>query len=577
MVKRLLNHSSLKNSLLKGFIFLCILGMINFILGRVFTRVDFTQEKRFTLSSNSIQVLEGIKEPITVRVYLEGEFPAPFKRLEKETKEILDEFTAYSHGNLKVIFVDPNGSESNKNSSIRDTLLKYGIQPSNIQVKTKDGNVQKEVFPGSLVQSKSRMIAVNIMQNQNQMSSQGGIESLINNSVEGLEYTFIDAIKKVKDQNPPLIGLLEGNGELIGPGISDLVKTLRSSYRLGRVNINSFPLDSLIKIQLLILIKPETKFSEIQKYKLDQYIMHGGKILGFIDNVNAELDSMGKNGTTLGFPKDLNLDDFMFRLGVRMNYNLIRDLNCAPIPIMTGPEGSPNNQTLQPWVYYPLVLPSGNHPIVRNLDPVRLEFASSLDTIAVKGIRKTILLNTSPYTKIAATPASIALAEVSAPAEDTLAYRGGIKNVAVLLEGRFKSSFKNRTLDSSDHSLPFLESSAENSMILVSDGNLPINQVNSLEKTIYPLGYDKYSQQIFGNKIFVQNAIDYLVDKDKLLSLRSKEVKLRLLNKPLVEERKGLEQILNFLIPLLMVILIGIGFSLYRYFRFTGKANWLKK
>jgi ABC-2 type transport system permease protein len=582
MVNLTSKKPSLRNSAWKAFIFLLILGICNLIFERFFTRIDFTSERRFTLSKTTLQILANLKEPVLIQVYLKGDFPAPFKRLEKETSELLNEFSAYSHGNLQIQFIDPIVSVNGKESTLPDSLHKYGVEPTQIQVKTKDGNIQKEIYPGALIKTKGRILAINLMQNQNQLGGRGGIETLLNNSVEGLEYVILEGIKKVVEDTPPLVGLLTGNQEILDPRISDLVKTLKSSYRVGRVDINRFPLDSLIKVRLLILIKPNLRFTEIQKYKLDQFIMHGGRILGFLDPVNAELDSMGKDGSTMGFPKDLNLDDFLFRFGVRMNYNLIRDLNCAPIPVVTGNAMNAANslsnagnsgQTLEPWVYYPLVMPDSTHPIVRNLDPIRLEFASTLDTLATKGVKKTFLLSTSPYTKVAVTPTPISLKEVSAPVDDIESYKDGKQKVAVLLEGSFSSSFQHRNLEGIDLSLAFLPKSSPTAMIFVSDGNLPLNQINSIEKSIYPLGYDKYSGQIFGNKIFIQNAVEYLIDPHKIVLLRSKEVKLRMLNKPLVEERKSLEEFLNFLIPMLFVLLVGLGVSGYRYFKFATLGN----
>jgi len=568
MVKDLFSKPGLKVSLIKALIFLFALFVLNLVFSRWFTRFDFTQEKRFTLSKTTIHILEGLHSPVTIRVFLEGSFPAPFKRLRKETQEILNEFAAYNPNNIKIRFIDPLEGEEGKPFTKGDSLFKYGIQPTQVELKTKEGSVQKEIFPGALLSTDTRMVGVNLLQNQNQLGGVGGTETLLNNSVEGLEYVLIGAIKKVADQNPPRIGLVSGNGEEFGPSLSDMVKTLKITYRVGKVDLNTFPLDSMVKIPMLIMVKPINRFSEPEKYKLDQYIMHGGHFLAFISNVHAELDSMGRNGMTLGLANDLNLDDFLFRLGVRLNYNLIRDLNCAPIPLVTGPEGS-SSQNLEPWVYYPLVMPAGNNPIVRNLDPVRLQFAGNIDTLGMKGIRKTFLLNSSPYTKLASTPVQISLTEVSDPAEHPNEYKGGIQNVAVLLEGNFHSSFQNRTVEGIDRSLPFVSNSLQTGLIIVSDGDLPLNQVNSLEKTIYPLGYDKYSRQVFGNKVFLENAVDYLIDPNGLIQLRSKEIKLRLLNKPLVQETKGTETFLNFLVPILWVLLSGFAFSGFRAYRYS--------
>jgi ABC-2 type transport system permease protein len=568
MVKKFWNQPGLIFSIGKAFFFLVLLILANILFDHWFTRFDFTQEKRFTLSPTSIKILERIHSPIHIQVFLEGDFPAPFKRLRKETQELLNEFSAYAHGEIQVDFIDPLAGAQGNPTDFRDSLNTLGIQALSVQMKTREGSVQKDIFPGAILSTGGRVLGISLLQNQNQMGS-GGAEALVNQSVEGLEYVLINGIKKIYDADPPSIGLLSGNGEVFGPGISDLIKTLRTTYRVGKVDLNLFPLDSLVKINLLILIKPEQRFSEPEKYKLDQYIMHGGKVLGFVDNVHAELDSMGKNGTTLGMAQDLNLDDLFFRLGLRMNYNLVQDLNSAPIPVLSGAEGSGSGQNLEPWVYYPLVMPAGNHPIVRNLDPVRLQFAGSLDTLGIKEVKKTFLLTTSPYSRSSPVPVLIQLSQVSDPVDKQELYKGGKVNVGVLLEGNFKSSFQNRDRQGLDSSLPFLAQGSKTALIFVSDGDLPLNQVNSLEKTIYPLGFDKYTSQVFGNKVFVQNAVDYLTDPEGLVLLRSKEVRLRLLNKPLVETSKNLESLGNFLFPILWVLVSGLGFAWFRSYRYS--------
>ncbi len=565
MVK-LFKVASFRNSIIKGLLFLFSLFLFNIFFNRFFTRFDFTQEKRFTLSPVSIKVLNQIHKPLNITIYLEGNFPAPFKHLQQSIKETLNEFSVYSHGNLRYKFINPLAG---KDTTLRDSLSSMGIEPTQIQSKTEGGASQKEIFPGALIQMGSRILAIGLLQNQNQLGTPLSSENLLNHSEENLEYAFIDAIYKLEEKEPSTIGFLDGNGEVFNPKIADLIKTLKTSYGIVRIDLQKSPLDSLVRLDAILLIKPEIRFTEAQKYKLDQYIMHGGKILAFIDNVNAEMDSMGKNGTTLGFPKDLNLDDFLFRMGIRINYNLIRDLNCAPIPIVTDKGGINSNQNLEPWVYYPLVMPLGTNPIIKNLDPVRLEFASTIDTIGIKGLIKTFLLGTSPYTRVVATPVRISLDEIADVGGEPNNFQGGVQNVAVLNEGTFHSSFLNRHFEGMDTTLAFRAQSEKNKLIVVADGNLPLNQINSLEKSIYPLGYDKYSRQVFGNKVFVENAINYLVDTSGLISLRSKDIRLRILNKTLVEDKKSYETITNFIFPILFVLIIGFSFAAFRSFWFT--------
>lgn len=568
MVENSTKRARLKKSIFTASMFILVIVSVNYFSAIWFTRFDFTSEKRFTLSPATRAILASLDKPITIKVYLDGEMPAAFKKLKTAGAEMLDEFAAYSHGNLTVEFINPVGSDdAHKNDVMVDELVKKGLQPLNLQMKTAKGTTQKLVFPVALVTAAGRSLPVSLMQNQNQLAPGIDNEQMMNKSVENLEFIFISAIKKMNQSMPPVIGFLGGNGEYSGAGIADIVQTLQLAYTVHKVLLPLIPLDSLLGMKLLIMVKPQIKFTEPEKYKLDQFLMYGGKLLLLIDNLHAELDSMGAKGSTLGFAENLNLDDMLFRYGIRINYNLIEDLNCAPIPVLSGTTDNSNQQNLYPWKFYPVVMPASVHPVVRNIDPVRLQFAGSIDTLGNAEIKKTVLLSSSADTRLAVAPVYISLADITESPDPKL-YQEGRKPVAVLLEGKFKSVFNLRSIDSADKTEPFAGISQNNAIIAVSDGDIIKNELNTLEHSIYPLGYDKYTRQVFGNKQFILNAVDYLAGEQALIRLRSKEVKLRMLDKDKLVTEKSYWQVINTVVPLALVFLTAVLISIYRKRRY---------
>lgn len=562
--------SFFRRSLVRGFVFLLVLAGVNFSASYWFTRFDLSSEKRFSLSPVTRGILDSLKGPVHITLYLDGEMPPGFKRLKLATTELLAEFSAYSHGQLSVEVLNPAASDDPaRNDQAVDELVKKGMQPLNLEMKTAKGTTQKLVFPWAWVAFGGRAVPVSILQNQNQLAGSASNEEMINNSVENLEFQLINSIHKVTRTRTPGIGFLEGNGEYSGPELADVIHELQSSYRVAKVPLHGTTIDSLLRLKMLVMVKPQGHFSEGDKYKLDQYLVRGGKLLLLIDNLHADLDSMGRNGSTLGFPQNLNLDDMLFRYGVRINYNLIKDLECAPIPVLNGSTETSAQQSLSPWIYYPVVMPASAHPLVRNLDPVRLEFANSIDTLASRGIHKTLLLSSSVHSRLAGAPVYISLNEMSEN-HDPSQFNEGRKAVSVLLEGKFRSVFTHRSIDSADRSMPFLDRGSSSAIVVVSDGDIIKNQVNTLEHSIYPLGYDKYTRQLFGNKTFLLNISDYLAGEASLINLRSKQVRIRLLDKDKTGNEKTWWQGINTVLPLLITWLSGIFISVVRKRRFKG-------
>ncbi|HEX3384951.1 MAG TPA: gliding motility-associated ABC transporter substrate-binding protein GldG, partial [Mucilaginibacter sp.] len=490
-----------------------------------FTRFDFTKEKRFTISKTSRNILDSLHNKVTVTVYLEGDgLPGGMKRLRAAVKDMLSDLRSYSHSKLEYVFIDPldriKKLSSDQQQQMYDSLSAMGIRSQSLSVKTDNGLTQKVIFPEALVQTDKNSVVVNLLQTRIGLSD----AEQLNNSVENLEYGFSSAIKKVNENGKPLIGFTEGHRELTDLQLSGAIKALSDGYTMGRVDLKTIPFASLVKLKLLVIPKPDKPFSELEKYKLDQYIMRGGHVLWTIDQVSAELDSMrGHGGDQLAFPKQLNLDDQLFVYGARINYDLVADISCAQIPVETGSAGGQPQIQNVPWLFYPLIMPLSKHPIVKNLEAIRTEFVSTIDTIAVKDVKKTILLTSSPYNRKLTAPHLLSLQALEQE-PNPKDFQSTPKTVGVLLEGKFKSDFLNRPQpEGLTDKIEQLPESKPTKMIVISDGDIFKNQVGN-DGSPYPLGYDHYTQQSYGNKNLLLNIADYMADDSGLIALRTKEI-----------------------------------------------------
>ncbi|MBB6128128.1 gliding motility-associated ABC transporter substrate-binding protein GldG [Mucilaginibacter lappiensis] len=521
-----------------------------------FTRFDFTTEKRYTLSPISRQIMDGLQQPVKITVYLQGRsLPGGFKRLQGATRDMLNDLQAYSHRKLQFEFVDPlkNLSGDQQNEAIQNLEAK-GIEPTNLSVKTDDGVSQKLIFPGALVLANGKEIAVKLLLSRIGLSP----DEVLNNSIQNLEYAFSSAIKKATSGGKPEIGFTEGHNELSDLQLNDAMKSLSDGYKVGRVNLTTITIAGLQQVKLLVIPKPDKKFTELEKFKLDQYIMHGGRVLWTIDQVSAELDSLrGHGGEQLAFAKQLNLDDQLFRYGVRINYDLIADMNCSQIPVTTGSLGGQAQIQMLPWLFYPIFIPLSKHPIVKNLDGISSEFASTIDLLDTKDVKKTILLTSSPYNKKMSAPHMLSLQALEQE-PNPKDFQGTPKTVGVLLEGKFVSDWRNRPLpEGLTEQVAIQPESVPTKMIVISDGDILKNQVGS-DGSPYPLGYDHYTQQTYGNKNLLLNIADYMTDDSGLIALRTKEIKLRLLNRARIRNEKMYWQLVNTVGPLLLVLICAI-------------------
>jgi ABC-2 type transport system permease protein len=416
----------------------------------------------------------------------------------------------------------------------------------------------------AMVEGNGQAYPVELLQN---LDAAGDYEKNINNSIQNLEYLFTSAIQKILTGSHPRIGFTEGNAELSDQQLSDAITTLSGSYEVGRVNLDVIDKSGLDKLNLLVIAKPQREFTEAQKYKINYFVMRGGSVLWSLDQVGAELDSMGKSGEQLAFNRNLNLDDMLFMYGARVNYNLIADANCAEIPLSTG--GAQGQIQMAPWIYYPLLMPDTSNSLVKNIDGIRSEFVSTVDTIGVKGLKKSVLLKTSGFNKVHQTPKLLSL-QMVAEQPDPREYASSPQTTGILLEGTFPSVFLNRSVPAEITENFLLTAKSKPAKIVVlGDGDLFKNQVSNRDGSPFPLGFDRYTQRTFGNKALLLNLVDYLANDHNLIALRNKEVKIRLLDKAKLRASKLTWQLLNLGLPLAMLISFAIFQHYYRSRKYT--------
>ncbi|MFC7775389.1 gliding motility-associated ABC transporter substrate-binding protein GldG [Flavobacterium sp. GCM10027622] len=541
-----------------------VLLLINIVGHFFFHRFDLTADKRYTLSDTSLEILKKAKEPVYIDVFLEGNFPAEFKRLQSETKQILDEFKAYN-SNIVYQFVNPleNPDEAD---AIMNSFLERGLTPIKITVDEKGKQSEEVVFPWAIITYKNKSTKVALLKNRLGATTEQKVVS----SVQHLEYAFADGFNKVTTEKQKKIAVIKGKNELPDAFKADFLQTVRDNYFIA-----PFPLDSVSKdpvlftkalktFDLAIIAKPKSAFTDAEKQVLDQFIINGGKAIWLIDAVNVDTEGLNKSGVGFAFPTDLGLNDMFFKYGFRINPILIKDLQSAPIALATGKQGNETQYQKYPWLYSPYIFPESKHPVVNNIDGLKLEFANSIDTLKNR-ITKTVLLQTSAYSKKVGTPVEVALKMVNEkpnPAD----YMAGHIPVGVLLEGKFHSVFENRVLAFKDPA--FKATGATSKMIVVSDGDIIKNQLDEKGQPL-ELGFDKWTNQVYSNKEFLMNCVNYLLDDNGLINIRSKEVDLPLLDKEKVYENYTYTQILTVGLPLVILLLFGLVLTYLRKRKFA--------
>ncbi len=555
MVNRKQNKLSSKKRDISNFLAIVIsLLILNFILSYYFFRLDLTTEKRYTLSPYTKEFLKKIDDIVYFKIYLNGNLPPEFNKLKNEVKEMLDEMRIYND-NIQYEFIDIN--ELGNKEDIKNTekqLYDKGLIPEQVIEKKDNKTSESLVWPGAIVSYKGKETVWQIFSRQLGYTPQENI----NHTLNEIEFGICNTINKLKRKKRPEISIVEGHKELDTLRLYDYISALSDEYNVSRIKINH-KLYALKGLEAIIIAKPDTFVDEKDKFIIDQFIMKGGKVLWLIDPVKLNMDSFRLKGYSLALNNETNLEDMLFRYGIRINTDLIQDLQCAPIPVNIGFSKKQPNFKLFPWIFFPLIMPTSNHPIVKNLDLIKTEFVSTIDTLSTSNIKKTVLLTSSKNTRVSPVPIRVSLAITQFRLKESL-FNQGQKPIAVLLEGTFKSLYTNRipTAIMEDSIIQFKEVSVPTKMIVVSDGDIAKNDFNRMTGMVYPLGYDKYTNQTFANKQFLINCMNYLLDDSGLMQLRSREVKLRLLDVKKIAMNKAKIQLYNVVLPPLVILIFAI-------------------
>lgn len=551
-----------------------ILILLNIIGNLAYTRFDLTREGRFTLSESTKNLLGSLEDVVYVKVYLEGDFPPGFQKLQQGIRDQLTEMRRYAGGNLEFEFINPaDAGDERTTNELYQQLYTAGLQPTDLQSRSDDGVQRKIIWPGAMVYYRNKEVAMNFL-----LGAGAGNSPLeiINASEEALEYTIANSIKKAATIIKPRIAFTEGNGELDKIATSDIARSLSEFYSLVRYDLGTIepvPAD----INLLIIAKPTEKFSDWDKYKIDHFVNRGGRILWLLDAVKAEMDSMGPDNFFMAESRELEIDDLLFKYGVRVNPFLVQDTRATQIPIVYGSSGGQPQQRLYPWFYYPLVQADTDHPIVRKLDPIQFRFANSIDLVSAPGIRSAVLLKSSALSRVVYAPFRVNLTLATEPSKEEMFNKGG-QPLAVLLEGQFPNLYKSRyfnefaqkAVDSLNMNLA--DQPKGSRMIVVGDGDIIRNNVRQSTGEVYPLGFDRFTNQMYGNKTFLLNAVDYLLDETGLINVRSKQITLRMLDQKKIKAEKLRWQLLNTAVPILLLLTFGIARHMWRRRKYAKRS-----
>jgi ABC-2 type transport system permease protein len=548
-----------------------IVFLLNLLSSYVSLRVDMTAEKKYSLLKPTKTLIKELKDVVIIKVYLQGNMSSDFKRLQQATKDILTEMRAIGGKKIEYEFIDPiTGKSVDEQNAMMQEFLNKGLSPVNEQTGKANESKLTRVFPFAIAVYGGREFPIQLIQSQIGFDK----KQTINNSIISLEYNFANAIQKLTQYRPPRVAFTTGHGELSSLELADIQMHLSTlQYQIQTIDLSkTYKVPELF--DAIVIAKPLYPFSEVDKYKIDQYVMRGGKVLWLIDPTYAEMDSLKFNPTgQMVLDRNLNLDDMLFKYGVRLNADLVQDINlCNQIPLVVGQMGNTPQTELFPWYYFPLLVSESNHAINKNLDPVAAYFASTIDTIQNKEIAKTILLHTTENSKAVLTPSRVHFGILQQRPNPQYFNQPNLP-VAVLLEGEFQSLYKNRL--SSDYlaasdtvaQLKFVVESPKSKMIVISDGDIIKNVVRP-DSSAYPLGFYPYTNQTFANKDFILNCVQYLVDSQGLLETRNKEVKLRLLNTVRVNDEKTKWQLINVAMPILLILMLGVGYGYWRRKRY---------
>ncbi|HIF14136.1 MAG TPA: gliding motility-associated ABC transporter substrate-binding protein GldG [Bacteroidetes bacterium] len=567
-----MKNSNTKNKNLIRFTLLVILLIIiNVFSYEYFLKLDLTKEKRHSISNATIKLLEHLDDDVYIEVYLDGKLPAKYMRLRNSAEDLLESFKPHIKTSFNFEFKDPfEGLSKKEKMNLSRELYQKGLTPVPIPVNDENPNEKKVILPGAIVRYKGKELSVQILQGEIAISQSQAIE----NSISKLEYNFASTIRRLNQKRKPRIGFIHGHGEWPELMVMDFAKSLSLYYDIERID-----LPGLLRISkafdAIIVASPSKAFNEYEKFKIDQYIMNGGKSLWLINAVNASMDSLGGEAAFLANRNELNLEDLFFNYGVRLNPDIIQDMHCAPHPFITGFVGEVPQQDLLDWYYYPVVIPKSKHPIVNNMDAVLFRFTGSIDTVGTSELKKTILLSSSQYSRLYQAPARVNLGILKNPPPAKMFNKPNL-NLAVLVEGSFNSLYANRANEKfvkmlqDSVGLKYKATGNKTSMIFISDGDI-IRNDTTRQGDLFPLGFYKYTRQSFANLDLLTNAVDFLCDSSGLVSLNAKNIQLRPLNTPKIKLESKKWKTINLVIPIILIIIFGIVYNFRRIRKYTGK------
>jgi ABC-2 type transport system permease protein len=552
-----------------GFTLLLILLLALLVLSCFFFfRIDLTSDKRYSISKQTVSLMERIDEPLNVTVYLDGELNSGFQRLKKSTAELLDELNVYSGKNIEVSYINPSLAESAQDREKKFAeLATAGFIPTEVYEHDKEGKaIQKIIFPWIEITYKGRKSKVCLLKN---IKGNSGEENL-NISIENLEFEITDAIRRLANTQVSKIAFIEGHGELSGLETDEISKSLcRYFHQIDRGVIGN-DASILNNYKAIIIAGPTKPFSESDKFVIDQYIMNGGKVLWLIDGVRISRQNLSISGISPAMELDLNLNDILFRYGIRINPVILQDVQCTSVPVNVAPRDATPQFEPSPWYFAPLLLNSPEHPITRNITEVRSEFCSGIDVVGEnKQVNYQLLLATSDNTHVIGTPTNIDLSQ-KVKANDKTYFNQAYVPVAIAMEGSFESDFANRMIPKGlVNTMPIRKQSAQTRQIVIANSEIIRNEVQLKDSTTIPLGFDRYMNQQFGNKDFIQNAVLYLTDNDGWMELRNRTLKLRLLNKKSASENQLTWQLVNVLTPITLLLIFGVVYQVIRKRKYT--------
>lgn len=528
-----------------------LIALLFQIADRYRVRLDLTEEQRYSISSPTKNLLGRLERDVIVEVYLAGELPSNFVRFQKAIRELLDEFAIYTPVNFDVRFVDPaQASGTRARNQFFQSLVNQGLQPTNLNYSRDGQSSQKLIFPGAILSYGGEELALNLLKG----NRSNGPEEIINQSIEGLEYEFANALQQLASPGRKRIGLVTGHSEPDTTQLAGLTNLVLEKYDLFRLNLpeRTTPIEGY---DLLLVAKPTTAFSDREKFLLDQFIMKGGRVAFFLDALRVNMDSASGEGT-VAIPYETELADMLFKYGVRINQNYVVDLNCGDFPVVAGNLGDQPQIRMLPWPYFPVITNYGDHPVVKGMDAVMARFASTIDTVRADGVRKTPLMLTSANTKVMGAPVRVSFNDLKSELLPER-FQSGPKAIGYLLEGTFTSLYKNRFPPKGLEQAMTIGDGMESKLVVIADGDLIRNELSLENGNPLPMGVDPYGQQTYANETLVMNLIDYLLDEDGLIQTRAKEVKIRPLDKAKIKQQRTQWQLINLLAPLVVLVLFG--------------------